>query len=216
MTTKSVTPEGDATPPNEHCSTTEAAKRLGLAVRSVQLMVDRGELQAWRTPGGHRRITRDSIQRALQAQGMALQPAPQAGTSAPAAPQMTGRPMSVLLIEDSAHYQNLVGLLLRQKFPDVQLRVANDGIIGLVMYGEHKPDVLIVDILLPGIDGATLITSLRMTRQFSGAELIVMTSLSEAEREPYAMALDGLPVVHKSKLIQTLPGLIAQQQARQP
>jgi len=36
----------------------EAARILGLAVRSVQLMVDRGDLQAWKTPGGHRRISR--------------------------------------------------------------------------------------------------------------------------------------------------------------
>lgn len=215
MPAKPDTPAGDADSAHEHFSTTEAAKLLGLAVRSVQLMVDRGELQAWRTPGGHRRITRDSIQQVRQSQGMGM-PTLQ-GVDASPAPLAQGhsQALSVLLIEDSAHYQNLVGLLLRQKFPDVQLRVANDGIIGLVMYGEHKPDVLIVDILLPGIDGATLITSLRMTRQFSGAELVVMTSLSEAEREPYAMALEGLPVVHKSELIQALPRLIAQQQARQ-
>ena len=38
---------------------------LGMAVRSVQLMVDRGLLQAWRTPGGHRRIDSRSVQRWL-------------------------------------------------------------------------------------------------------------------------------------------------------
>ena len=40
------------------CSTLEAVKLLGMTVRSVPLMVDRGELQAWKTPGGHRRIAR--------------------------------------------------------------------------------------------------------------------------------------------------------------
>jgi CheY-like chemotaxis protein len=72
----------------------------------------------------------------------------------------------VLLIEDSTHFQNLISLLLRQKFPDVELRTANDGIVGLAMAGEFQPDVLMVDILLPGIDGATLITSLRSHPQF--------------------------------------------------
>ena len=47
----------------EDFSTREVAQRLGMAVRSVQLMVDRGELQAWRTPGGHRRILRASLRR---------------------------------------------------------------------------------------------------------------------------------------------------------
>jgi excisionase family DNA binding protein len=55
-----------ASPPDgEHLSTIEVARMLGMAVRSVQLMVDRGLLQAWRTPGGHRRIDSRSVQRWL-------------------------------------------------------------------------------------------------------------------------------------------------------
>lgn len=49
----------------EECSTRDVAQVLGMAVRSVQLMVDRGELQAWKTPGGHRRIARASVQQWL-------------------------------------------------------------------------------------------------------------------------------------------------------
>ena len=48
------------------CTTREVAQALGMAVRSVQLMVDRGELQAWKTPGGHRRIARASVLQWLQ------------------------------------------------------------------------------------------------------------------------------------------------------
>jgi excisionase family DNA binding protein len=42
----------------EHCTTLEVARMLGMAVRSVQMMVDRGLLEGWKTPGGHRRIIR--------------------------------------------------------------------------------------------------------------------------------------------------------------
>ena len=73
----------------------------------------------------------------------------------------------------------------------------------------RKPDVLIVDILLPGIDGATLITSLRSHPQFRRSRLIVITSLDEAQREPYAFALADVPVVHKPELVAQLPGLLA-------
>ena len=118
------------------------------------------------------------------------------------------RPYKVLLIEDSAHFQNLVGLLLRQQFPTVELRAADDGIAGLAMFGSWQPDVLIVDILLPGIDGATLITSLRTHEQFRNCPLIVVTSLSEEERQPFAFALQGVPLVHKPRLVAELPGLL--------
>ena len=115
----------------------------------------------------------------------------------------------MLLIEDSVHYQNLVSLLIGQQFPTLELHTAHDGIVGLAMYGQLQPDLLIVDILLPGIDGATLITSLRSQPQFAHSKLIVITSLDEQQRVPYAFALSGVPVVHKPRLVLELPPLLA-------
>jgi excisionase family DNA binding protein len=189
-------------------STLEVARLLGMAVRSVQMMVDRGELDAWKTPGGHRRISRESVERwraSRQHRGGETRPAPL--DAAPAA--TAGGGATVLLIEDSVHYQNLIGLLVRQQFPGVTLQVADDGIAGLAMAGRLQPRVMIVDILLPGIDGATLITSLRSHPQFKGIQLIVVTSLDEAGRAPYAFALTGLPVIHKTRLVAELPVQLA-------
>ena len=75
----------------------------------------------------------------------------------------------------------------------------------VAMAGRLQPQVMIVDILLPGIDGATLITSLRSHPQFAGIQLIVVTSLDDAGRAPYAFALAGLPVIHKTRLVAELP-----------
>jgi excisionase family DNA binding protein len=207
--------QSDPNASTETYTTIEAARLMGLAVRSVQLMVDRGELQAWKTSGGHRRIARDSVHRWLAGrQGGAAAPAAGASVgTAGAAAAGAARPARVprvLLIEDSVHYQNLVRLLVAQKFPQVELQVADEGIAGLAMAGRLQPDVLIVDILLPGIDGATLITSLRSNPQFSASRLLVVTSLDEGQREPYAFALAGVPVVHKPQLVTALPPLLAQ------
>lgn len=203
------------------CSTRDVAQVLGMAVRSVQLMVDRGELEAWKTPGGHRRIARASVERWLKqrngpvADAASAEPAAAlpvdraAATQAGSAERGPVRRPRVLLIEDSAHFQNLVQLLVAHGFPQVDLHVAEDGIVGLAMAGELQPDVLIVDILLPGIDGATLIARLRSHPQFQRSRLIVVTSLDDAQRAPYAFALEGLPVVHKPHLVQELPVLLA-------
>ena len=208
--TDTGTDTGTAVPAGDTCTTLDVARRLGLAVRSVQLMVDRGELHAWKTPGGHRRIARASEDRWLAPRGgagdAAAPPAPVAPPSAP----------RVLLIEDSVHYQNLVRLLVRQHFPDVALHVAGEGIAGLAMAGQLQPQVLLVDILLPGIDGAALITSLRSHPQFSGSAVIVVTSLDDAQRAPYAFALDDLPVIHKPDLVTALPAALARALQRAP
>lgn len=186
------------------CSTTEAAQRLGMAVRSVQLMVDRGELQAWKTPGGHRRILRSSLEAWLA--GRSGAPAP---VQAPVDAGQPHRALTLLLIEDSVHFQNLISLVVKRELPDAQLHVASDGIAGLAMAGRLEPDVLLIDILLPGIDGAALITSLRSHPQFARSKLIVVTALDEAQRAPYAFALAGVPLVHKTALITELPPLLA-------
>ena len=180
-------------------TTLEVAKLLGMGVRSVQLMVDRGDLEAWKTPGGHRRISPASVQRWLASRGQ----------DTPAVPAAAAPGSQVLLIEDSVHYQNLVRMVIAQRFPELALHVASDGIAGLAMAGQLQPDVLLVDILLPGIDGATLITSLRSHPQFSRSRLIVITSLDAAQLLPYQFALAGVPVVHKPKLVAELPQLLA-------
>jgi excisionase family DNA binding protein len=197
-------PRVNATAPTpDTCSTTEAAQRLGLAVRSVQLMVDRGDLQAWKTPGGHRRILRSSLDAWLAARGAA--PA----APSPAVASGAGRPTTLLLIEDSAHFQNLISLIVRRELPDADLHVAADGIAGLALAGRLEPDVLLIDILLPGIDGAALVASLRSHPQFARSRLIVVTALDEAQRAPYRFALEGVPVVHKTALVTELPPLLA-------
>jgi excisionase family DNA binding protein len=197
---------------NDHVTTLEAARLLGLAVRSVQLMVDRGELEAWKTPGGHRRISRASVERwrlgertNTVASGQAAR-TPSHGPGLSQMPERSGP--RVLLIEDSAHFQNLIKLLLGQQFPEVELLTASDGIAGLAMVGQYQPDVLMVDILLPGIDGAALITSLRALPQFQAMQIIVVTSLDKQQLTPYAFALHDIAVVHKPQLVVELPGLL--------
>ena len=196
------------------CTTVEVARRLGLAVRSVQLMVDRGDLEAWKTPGGHRRISRASVDRweashhgGAQMSGDVL--ASHLGGRRGGRRAAGAERPRVLLIEDSRHFRNLISLLVRQRFPQVQMYEADDGITGLTSVGALQPDVLLVDILLPGIDGVTLITGLRSHAQFARIRLIVVTALDQADLEPYGFALQGISVVHKNRLAVDLPPLLA-------
>ena len=207
----------DVASASNYYTTIEVAKMLGMAVRSVQLMVDRGELQAWKTPGGHRRISRESLERWLAgSRSASREAAPGPDGGAPGGREgsrrmrLAQRPPRLLLIEDSTHFQNMVALLLKQKFPGLEVHVASDGITGLASFGQLQPDLLVVDIMLPGIDGANLITGLRSHALFGQCKLIVLTGLDEAQRAPYAFALDQVPVVHKPRLVADLPPLIEQ------
>jgi excisionase family DNA binding protein len=61
------------TEPHDFLTTREAAELLGVALRTVQLWVEAGTLSAWKTAGGHRRITRESVEAMLKRQTAARQ-----------------------------------------------------------------------------------------------------------------------------------------------
>jgi excisionase family DNA binding protein len=46
-------------------TTREAANLLDASVRTIQIWVEQGQLKAWKTPGGHRRILRSSVNEVL-------------------------------------------------------------------------------------------------------------------------------------------------------
>lgn len=201
------------------CSTRDVARVLGLKARFVREMAEQGELRGWKTPGGRWRIARESVMSWLELHQLRVAKQPAVAAGGPAGDTDGGLsceivlrprrfPRRVLLIEDSAHFQTLVKLLVGHEFPQVDLHVAGDGIDGLVMAGRLEPDVLIVDILLPGIDGAALVGRLRWHPLFQSCQFIVITSLDKESRAPYAFALAGVSVMHKTKLVQDLPFLL--------
>jgi excisionase family DNA binding protein len=198
--------------PDSYYTTIDVAKILGMSVRSVQLMVDHGHLQAWKTPGSHRRITRASVERWIQ---RSQNPLPDTH-ALPTAPNLTrapsercAHPARLLLIEDSAEYQNLVYRLVHSQLPWVELHLCQDGISGLVAFGRLQPDLVILDILMPGMDGASMITGLRRHPLFGDCKLVVLTTkLNEKQRTLYHYVLEDVPVVHRHEMKHLLPALI--------
>ena len=66
----------------------------------------------------------------------------------------------ILIIEDDAHIAEGLELNLRMKGYEVQL--AADGVSGLQCWKESQPDLIILDIMLPGIDGISVLRSIRL------------------------------------------------------
>ena len=81
------------------CTTREAATLLGVSVGTVQLWVESGLLQAWKTNGGHRRVLRDSIDRLLhQKSDLPVQATP----DLPVVAQHDARRLRVLAVDNDA------------------------------------------------------------------------------------------------------------------
>jgi two-component system alkaline phosphatase synthesis response regulator PhoP len=80
----------------------------------------------------------------------------------------------ILVIDDEPAILNLIGAYLKSESYDYN--TAEDGISGLKAFRAFKPDLVILDIMLPGLDG---IEVLRQVRNESEAYVIMLTAKSE-------------------------------------
>src|SRR5262249_7063015 len=102
--------------------------------------IDQGLLSAYRTPGGHRRIRREDLLSFLRKQGI------------PIPPILSESTFKILIADDDESTVELIKtLLLRQDIYEVTS--AANGIAALIEVGRIKPDLLILDIEIPGVDG---------------------------------------------------------------
>ena len=91
-----------------------------------------------------------------------------------------GYPMpKVLVIEDSASVRRLIEVCLRAL--DVELSSAEDGILGLAAARESLPEVIVLDIGLPGMDGWEVLGHLRSGEETKNIKVLVLTAHAQPE-----------------------------------
>ena len=100
----------------------------------------------------------------------------------------------VLVIEDDADVSEVLALLLR-KF-GVQVVIAADGITGVELTRKERPDLVLVDLQLPGMNGLEVIRSIRSIPGCASLPLIVITGNSTVEyiRETARLGADDFLV----------------------
>ena len=117
-------------------------------------------------------------------------------------------PLRLLVIEDSLHYQSLICMLAQQHRPDLEVHVASNDVIGMALYGATNPDVLLIDMVLPGGDVATLIRHLRAHPAFRETPLIVLSGEGSGGQKGRSDLPQDLCVIHKASLLQALPAAL--------
>jgi len=85
----------------------------------------------------------------------------------------------VLVIEDSASVRRLIEVCLRVLPVDVAS--AEDGITGLDAARDTLPDVVVLDIGLPGMDGWEVLRHLRSAEDTSRIKVLVLTAHAQPE-----------------------------------
>lgn len=174
------------------CTTREAATLLGVSVGTVQLWVESGLLQAWKTAGGHRRVLRDSVANLLH-----KKPEKQPVQPMPVALVASSRRLSVLVVEDETHLQRLYQAQLSRWPMRPDVIVVNNAFAALLLIGRHPPDLLITDLHMPGMDGFNMLRVLRETPEIAVTTIVVVSGLDAAEIVRNGGIPDGIEVLPK-------------------
>ena len=84
---------------------------------------------------------------------------------------------SILIVDDDKMASEVMGSLMRRKFPDVTIHLADNGMLGLRAFKKYMPEVVITDINMPEMDGIQMASSIKMVKD--DVHFFVMTGNSD-------------------------------------
>jgi excisionase family DNA binding protein len=194
-------------------TTREVGEALGVAVRTVQLWVESGVLPAWRTAGGHRRIARAAVDKLMSERAMTTDQV--ATVLAPLAANVPRQQsFKLLVVEDDPDLRQLFGLMVEGWSVPVALSTASNGFEGLLRMGEHKPDMVVTDLNMPGMDGFEMLRTLcKPDSGFDALHIVVVSVLSVEEINDRGGLPAGVTFFQKPIPYDTLENMVKNLQA---
>jgi excisionase family DNA binding protein len=143
-------------------TTGEAARHCEVSVAALQNWVRGGVLPARKTPGGHYRIDLQTFQRFLREHGMRPYPVPSSD-------------IRILIADDEAAVVDLLVQHLSRDSRGFRLETATDGYDALIKIGAFHPSVLILDVVMPRVDGIEVCRRLKASPETRGIRILGIT-----------------------------------------
>lgn len=99
---------------------------------------------------------------------------------------MGDKQYKILIVEDEGPLSEV----LKDRFENENFKVyvAKDGAEGLLMALEKEPDVILLDIIMPKVDGLTMLKNLRTYERGKNIRVVVMTNVSDSKEVHEALA----------------------------
>lgn len=149
-------------------TTHQIAALIGVSERTVANWIDRGHLDAFRTPGGHRRVSPPSLRRFLTARNIPV-------------PEDLNDEVRILIVEDDPMVAETLKGLLVAGDAGYEVAAIGDGVTALIHIGDRKPQVVILDILMPGMDGLEVCRKIRENPEVRDVQVIFVTGRTDID-----------------------------------
>ncbi len=150
-------------------TTGEAAKICKVSQQTIIRCFDNGQLRGFRVPGSRfRRIPREALYKFMKDNGI------------PTDALESGK-RKVLLVDDDV---DLVELILKVLEEDgrFEVRVAQNGFDAGMMVKEYRPDLIILDVMLPDINGKEVCQRVRADNTLEDVRIICISGMIEEDK----------------------------------
>ncbi|SIP86850.1 DNA binding domain-containing protein, excisionase family [Alkalispirochaeta americana] len=180
----------------------EVANICGVVNQTAINWIDKGHLEAYTTPGGQYRVYADILAKFLQKQGMRLPDELKQILAEQA------RIEQVLIVDDDNDFNDLVKQFLDKRYPDYKVNQAFDGYDAGKAISEFKPDVVLLDINLPGVDGFKLCRQIKSDDNLSRPIVVTITGMADDGTRERALEAGADAFLQKPIDVESLPALI--------
>jgi len=150
-------------------TTGEAAKICKVSQQTIIRCFDNGQLKGFRVPGSKfRRIPREALYKFMKDNGI------------PTEALESGK-RKVLLVDDDAE---LVELILKVLEEDgrFEVRVAGNGFDAGMMVKEYRPDLIVLDVMLPDINGKEVCHRVRADSTLEDVRILCISGMIEEDK----------------------------------
>jgi excisionase family DNA binding protein len=167
--------------PERSYTTHDIAGFCGVYPSTVVNWINSGKLRSSLTLGGHHRVSREDVIALLKAMGTKIPPE----VAAPA--------MRVLIVDDDAEVTRVLSRAFARRAGVFATEVCHDGVEALLRIGQEPPDLVVLDLVLPKMDGLQVCRVLKAKADTRGIRIVAISGKKPPfnEKKPSDAAIDA-------------------------
>ena len=155
-------------------SALEVANICGVVNQTAINWIRNGYLKAFSTPGGQYRIYLEDLVDFMKDRNMKIPT-----ELLEASQQKKSISASILIVDDDRGLNQVVTKFIEREVPDLRIFQAFDGFEAGAIMAEKKPNIILLDLDLPGVNGEDLFKKINASEEFGKPVVCVMTALKD-------------------------------------
>lgn len=163
----------------DHLSLGKIAKQCNVSRTTVYRWIVNGHLKAYSLPSGHYRVRPEDLGEFRKTFSI---PNDNDQSAAPAAENKDDDQLRVLIADDHPDMVMVLRKVVERFLPEAKVYEAVNGVDTCISVGTVRPHLLLLDIMMPGMDGFAVLQELLRRQELADSKVIVVSAYEPFDR----------------------------------